>query len=327
MNTKSKIKQLTEEQIKNAVDRYKRGESAKSISFDLPVAEDAVLKLLRLNGVEIRTKIPFSEDVGNNIIKDYLSGLSEDKVSKKYSTSRGKISLFLKRKGVKRRNYSEAVKFVEGYTIDETSFSDPNDPVGAYFYGLILSDGSLNIKKNAISVNLKSSDRHILESLKKYVGSSNKIIECRRSQDGDKEKVTSCIFHFANKVLIERLVSYGLMENKSMKEVCPPFYKYNRHFWRGYMDGDGGIRSRGAYQVRVCGGEDIVEDFISFCGTIGLPRSTYSQKTKNTRIYTGCVNGYKNTKLFLDYIYKDAEVFLYRKYNIYEERYLHAGGK
>ena len=121
--------------------------------------------------------------------------------------------------------------------------------------------------------------------------------------------------------LWDGLVSHGMVPNKSLVAEYPinmePYY--DRHFIRGLMDGDGCIQKKGG-NVSIVGTKmilekikDIIVDALHIdCKIKDLPKDKYKDVTKNLTITKK-----KDVKIFLDWIYKDAKMFLVRKHDIY----------
>ena len=110
----------------------------------------------------------------------------------------------------------------------------------AYFLGLIYADGCLiNDSKNfryRLVLKLHTKDKHILEE----------FINCIRGEmsvwtHGQRDM---CEIGFSGKKIISDLESIGLIQNKTFSLNYPKIEEgLERHFLRGYFDGDGCIRN------------------------------------------------------------------------------------
>lgn len=91
---------------------------------------------------------------------------------------------------------------------------------------------------------------------------------------------------------------------------------------RGYFDGDGTVR-KNECRCSLLSTEDfcktlaqIIKEELGVHCSIML---THGNAEKSTRVLS--IAGRKQVKKFLDWIYKDADIYLERKYNIYLSKY------
>lgn len=223
------------------------------------------------------------------------------------------------RKALKQNNIPpKTLKDYRQIGYNETAFEDINSEETNYFYGWILSDGCLT--KDCIRININSKDSYIIEQLKVYVGTSNKIgcytYEDSRSITGKLFNTTS--LYFKHEGIIARLKSFGLEERKSTKEKSPKVLENNRHFWRGMLDGDGNI-SKSTNEVSLVGSEEIINSFVRYCTSL-FPKCTPKIYIKGSLyIFSLCSKIY--SKLLLDELYRDCNYKLDRKYQIYLGKY------
>lgn len=122
---------------------------------------------------------------------------------------------------------------------NENYFENIDSESKAYFLGLIYSDGCLiNDSKNfryKIVLKLHTKDKHILEEFINCVdGEMNVWVHGQREM---------CEVGLSGKKIVTDLESIGLTKNKTFKLKYPEIKEgLERHFLRGYFDGDGCIR-------------------------------------------------------------------------------------
>ena len=134
--------------------------------------------------------------------------------------------------------------------------------------------------------------------------------------------------NICSNVICNSLEKYGITKNKTYTgniniELIPK--EFHRDLLRGIVDGDG---SFGIY----CGSSgQISYDALRLVGNIntlnlvrdilkeetGIDSKIYSSERYNEDIKELNVSGKTNLKIILDYLYKDSELFLNRKYNKY----------
>lgn len=186
------------------------------------------------------------------IVSDYLQLQNRKTIQERYNLSNYKFYSIMNRHGVTLRNLRANSQYSKEAFVDFD-----NDPLAAYFYGLILSDG--NLYKGKIQLNCQASDLVILQHLKDYINSPAKI-HYRASTN-------SYLLAFADQLLVERLIAQGLEPAKSNKERLPNFnWQKSPDFIRGLLDGDGciSLSTSGSPSVDLCGSAEIVDGFICF---------------------------------------------------------------
>lgn len=207
-------------------------------------------------------------------------------------------------------------KFYRERYANEDAFSDTDEENCAYFYGWIVSDGCYT--NNSIVLSIHSKDVEVLENLKAYVGTENKISVGTQKDSRSNTVYQTCSFYFKHDAMIERLVAFGLEPRKSTKETCPEVFKFNRHFWRGMIEGDGSIAKK-SNEFTLVGSESIIKDFANYCYSL-FPECKPNFYVKgNLHVFSLCSKVY--SKQILDELYRDCNHKLSRKYNIYLEKY------
>lgn len=248
-------------------------------------------------------------------VRMYSEGMSAPEISLVLGTSKSSVTYALNLRGVIMKTKKE-IKFYKNYTINEDAFSDLTTEESAYFYGWLLTDGW--VSKASVSIELSRKDEELLHNFKSYMGSSNKIFRRTRlvKPTGNYSDMSS--FGFSHKPILDRLKLLGLEEKKSLEEVCPKVFEYNRHFWRGVLEGDGHI-SKSDNRIELCGSLKLVKSFANYCTE--LCSAISPRFTKNGKMDVVRINGREGVNLILDNLYRDCNLKLSRKYNVYLERY------
>ena len=106
----------------------------------------------------------------------------------------------------------------------------------AYFLGFIYADGSIVTNgRNRLIINIHTKDQHILEDLIVCIDGKMNIW----NQKGR----NICQISISGKKIVEDLIKHGLHQNKTFTIKYPNIpVELERHFLRGYFDGDGCIR-------------------------------------------------------------------------------------
>jgi len=253
-----------------------------------------------------------SEEVELEIVELYDQGNSIRQIQKLKECSIQDIRKVFKKFEVE----PKTLKFYREQHANDSAFLDTTEEDCAYFYGWLLSDGCYT--NNAMVVAINSKDIEVLENLKAYVGTENKISVGTHTDSRNGSVYNRASFYFKHDLMTERLVALGMSQRKSAKEVCPEVFKYNRHFWRGMIEGDGSI-SKSSNEIGLVGSQEVVEAFGEYCKSL-FPDCKPNYYVKGTlHVFSLCSKVY--SKQILDELYRDCKYKLSRKYNIYLEKY------
>ena len=149
----------------------------------------------------------------------------------------------------------------------------------------------------------------------------NKVVKKHYNKDYNKFYVNIYIQH---PHLSETLLKQGVSEDKSFKikfpsdEIVPNNLK--RHFIRGYLDGDGCItvpKDKSKMSWSIIGNYDCMNEMKKYIENNILNYSISIHEKGN--VYQIGKGGRFVTQTFLDWLYKDATIFLQRKYDKYLE--------
>jgi len=123
------------------------------------------------------------------------------------------------------------------YTLDENYFDNIDTPNKAYIIGFLYADGSINLKRNLLTICISEKDREILEFIKKELNYSG-IISSKKIKEN-----SYLSLNIISKKLILKLQSIGVIQNKTYESKSLPNIPDNLFYdmLRGIFDGDGSI--------------------------------------------------------------------------------------
>lgn len=194
----------------------------------------------------------------------------------------------------------------------------------AYWLGFLYADGYI-IESNSsyFGIELQSSDDEHLRKFNKFMN-GNATIHYRDKKSPCSEKYfTMCSIIFSGKDLVENLKNKGCVPNKTNVLKFPEFIEDTlmRHFIRGYFDGNGsfGKYNKGRYLRATisCASCAFVTSFKDYLDKVGISSSIYEDKN----CYKVYIVGKDCPKKFLEYIYKDSNIYLDRKFEQYLKLY------
>jgi hypothetical protein len=214
-----------------------------------------------------------------------------------------------------------------GHTINEDAFLDVNEKECAYFYGWLLTDGCLKKTKYAhnVSIEIGLKDVAILESLQSYIANGNTVRVRHRFDKRTDKTYSMCSYAFQYEPITSRLMSLGLSERKSTKELCPGVFLYNRDFWRGVLEGDGYLSKLGSgTKMQICGSVELCNQWFDYCKSVVTDmHMTITEDHKKNSLFHTYSGRFTECKLVLDSLYLGVpqHLRLERKYNLYVGRY------
>lgn len=253
------------------------------------------------------------------------TNISLTKMAKREGTTRQTLAKHFKDLGVEVINKQNRVKF------NEHVFDKIDSEEKAYWLGFIFADGSigstpLQEDKKAtytMELSLKGEDSEHLEKFNIFMGYDGNNVKISNSKCNEKI-FKRCRWKIANKHLWNTLNDLGCTPCKSLSLKFPNESIFEskdliRHFIRGYFDGDGCI-SRHIHNT-------IITPSISMLGTPefllnverNIPCKVNYRHDKRHSVQTQILEFNKEEGIkFINYLYKDANVYLDRKYKLYE---------
>jgi intein/homing endonuclease len=172
-----------------------------------------------------------------------------------------------------------------------------------YVLGLLASDGQIvyNEKTRQYIVKYASKDIELIEIFQKHFGKVSMV----ERNDG------VVIAYFGSKKLCKKLIEIGIVPNKSK---IINYKLINRHFLRGYFDGDGSVRFN-RIELHIASSSLIMlENLKEFLLLNGI-NSAIRKKSNKEEFYGIFISNKKDFTNFYNLVYKDSNYYLKRKYN------------
>ena len=215
------------------------------------------------------------------------------------------------------------------YTCDYHYFDNIDTEEKAYWLGFLSADGwtSKNEQSNAgaTGIDLQYSDINHLKKFNKCINGNYKITdrwkECNISTKDKTKKHHICSIRIFSLTMYESLLNKGFTKNKSYDFKIPNIDKnLIRHYIRGYFDGDGCFTfTNKTFRIGFVTASKFLNDDIvcllkSQC--LNIVEETYINSC-GTTMYRPNIYRNDDKIKFLDWIYKDCNVYLDRKYKKY----------
>lgn len=256
-------------------------------------------------------------EIDQKIIEEYINGISLTNLEKKYKCKRQKIVIYLLYNGYSVENQQNRTKF------NENIFDCIDTEEKAYWLGFIFADGYISSTKYTFEISLKGSDKEHLEKFNIFMQHEDKNHVKMSNIKLNNKVFERCRWSVTNKHLWETLNTLGCTPRKSLTLQFPELHIFQNinlisHFIRGYFDGDGSFsRTINAQTVSpnisMLGTYDVLENITKISKIEG--KFLHDKRhDKNTYIM---YFSQTSTIEFLDYMYKNATIYLDRKYRLY----------
>lgn len=252
----------------------------------------------------------------SQIIQLYTNGVSGCKLAKQFNTSTDTIYKILERNNIKRRSNKQNSRI---YKADDNYFCQIDTEEKAYWLGFLYADGYITSSGSSklLGISLKSTDKSHIEKLKLALQTDYPInTYTGKTQYGTVEYSRLLI---NSEKIFDSLNKIGMTERKSLSLVFPNLQEDLRiHFIRGYFDGDGSWtkdkKSSLGYSFKLCGTKELLTE-IALILNINLHLYKRYKDDKNN--YYISVSGSNKVFTIMNLLYKDANIYLQRKYERY----------
>lgn len=311
-------KEMLMENKDDIVELYINGLTQQQIADKYNTSKSSIARFLR--SLDITSKIIITEFDEQKIIELYKNGMTIKDIAKEFNIGDIRVSDILKKYNIQILPSYERLR---KYSLNENYFDCIDTQDKAYLLGLLYADGCNS--NGHIFIRLQEKDKDILEKMNVTLGSDRplRFIDYSSRSNYCQNQYSLDI---VNQHMSNQLSLLGMVPNKSLILEFPQWMNAELypHFIRGYFDGDGyvsknynnaklSIVSTKAFCEKV---KDIVSKDIGINACIYL-----CHKNELTATRTLQISGRNQIRKFLDYIYNNANLYLDRKYNIYQSLY------
>lgn len=192
----------------------------------------------------------------------------------------------------------------------------------SYLYGLILTDGSLYLQsrnRGRISIEIQASDIDLLYQLQTQIPHSS--VRTRTRDTNFKQNYHSAIFTNYQKEFRDRFIEYGIpIKDKKIIGTVPTVLYSPKDFWRGVYDGNGSIgftSKNEPFISLVTKSEPLKKEL---CKLLASKFNIHKNINPNQRDQVfNIVLKNEDAIQFCNFIYKNATIYLQRKYDEYQK--------
>lgn len=214
------------------------------------------------------------------------------------------------------------------YKCNEDFFSKDSEEV-FYVAGFIAADGNIKDQRatDILDISLSKNDKSHIEKIKKLLQAENPIHDylVKNSKRNSKWNDTwKSEMKITSQKLSDDLKRFNVEPRKSLILTFPEWlvkHPMVNHFMRGYFDGDGSFHTqlqKGRKTEQLYFGTRGTSEFLTVFRTILERECKLNPRDTEIRISSGCgmleYGGNGVLKKISDFLYKDATIWLDRKY-------------
>ena len=251
---------------------------------------------------------------------EFANGAPIQLVMEKYNVCYASIYNAIKKFNIPyKKSYGRTIFF------DEDFFECIDSELKAYWLGFIMADG--NVSTHRVRINAGEKDREDLILFMQHINHSGKL----GVQIQENSYAGTPIYHVRcnSHKMIQDLINLGCLPQKTGHSSLPHLSKHLiHHFIRGYFDGDGSISiykqedkraphypDRIKQEFAITSDRNILteiqEILVNQCI---LPYTTLKSYKNTTKAVSLRYGGKQQISRIYNYLYKDANVYLPRKY-------------
>lgn len=300
---------LLDTEIDDIINLYQAGETPKNIGIKYGIFANSVNRIIKRKGIANNQLIRVSKENIDKIIKDYQLGISTEKIAKQLNIDPQTACRILERNKIPLRSPSERTRT---YIINEHYFDVIDTQNKAYFLGLLYADGCVSKKGYSTVLSLHKKDEGLVKQLSILIYNEEHV---NYHED-------SCCLEIYSKYMNETLTKHGCEPLKTFTIRFPTWLDDNLipHFIRGYLDGDGCISAEDRFAINFTSNAMFIRDLHDILESkFNITSNIYSiGPNKNVLTKQLLINSNANKLNFLNLIYKDANIYMERKYQKYQ---------
>lgn len=304
------------------------GRVVREIGEEFDIPKGSLILFLEKDGIIIPPKHK-TEEYKKQILDLYNQGYNYHKIAEIVGSGHKTVKKLLLENGIRWRDTSEVSR---KWKLNENYFDIIDTPNKAYILGFLYADGYNCLAKHSVRIALQEEDGYILEKMRQEL-ESEKPLKYLDFNGQIRPNGYPCKNMYQLEVyglhICKALEKQGMKQGKSLilqfpENLSEELYP---HFIRGYFDGDGCIVN----SIRKTGRIYCTMSFTSteiFCIRLQeiflkelpiikcrvIDASCHNGVTKVLEIY-----GNERCKTLCDWLYKDAEMYLERKYQRFLE--------
>ena len=319
-------REIYENNKEDLIKRRLNGEIIKNLGIEYGIPKGSLIKFFEEDGIILIPNYK-TEKYKNEVIDLYNQGYHIHQIAEIVHSNHAVVKRTLIENGIELRTTNQNHRKWE---LNEHYFDCIDTSNKAYILGFLYADGYNSLEKHFVRIALQEEDKDILEKMRIELNSS-KPLKYLDFKGEIQSNGYTCKNMYQLEVygshICKTLDEIGMHQNKSLILQYPNIIdeKFHSHFIRGYFDGDGSITLI-EKNNKITSSNITITSTDSFCKSVYNILSVYLNVEKFKINDASCHNGitrvlYNSNKQsclkFCDWMYKDADMYLERKYNKY----------
>ncbi len=295
--------------MNDVIELYESGLSIHKVSEKTGISATQVRRILQKNNVKARS-LRTDFDLENVIVGRYTSGESSEHIAADLNMASSTVCRILKRYNIDIRSNSDNKR---KYKIKEDFFDVIDTQPKAYLLGFMYADGNVHKQNNMIKIEVHEKDVDILNLFIDYIfiGKRPKI---------SVDRVVYNYITITSSKLKTALISHGCGPAKTFLISLPNLPdNLLSHFIRGFYDGDGCITidsKSNRVRVILTGYGNFLKQIQDVYNSLGINSKFISNVKGNENVGELSIGSIDDANMVLKFLYKDASIFLSRKYDL-----------
>ena len=254
-------------------------------------------------------------------LERYLQGSTLTQVSSELKVDRNVLARIFKENDLQ-KSRSELIRKGKGKTEVNDNALDILTPEALYWIGFLYADGHIEKGRPRITLTLQKDDYDHLVKFSNFFGCTIRKVK----GSGKYKDVTYIRCAFSSQRIYDKLKFFDFTNNKTLSITPHSLLIGSKDFWRGLVDGDGSLyysndkRAGGKYndlRLDLYGTESTLNCFLHYIKANNITTKAEPRKRKNANVYQVTISDV--TCKAIELLYKDATVYLDRKYKTYLE--------
>lgn len=308
---------ISTEKQSEIIDMYTNQKlSIKKIATNVGLSVRRVTAVLNNNNIVIDGALivqKYTDQQILDIADEYTPGSNMYELSDKYNIPVATLQYRFSQLGI------ETTK--RKHTLNESYFENIDTQNKAYILGFLMADGCVSktdktqLSTNRLIVSISKKDRQVLEFIKNELECDYEIFDFIPSGTYANHEMSRLSIN--SKQLCSDLAKYGIVPRKTGSESFPILDReYQRHFIRGFLDGDGFVTNKGK-AIGFCSNRNMLTEILNVLKTefdiksIATIRDDEREKPLSY-MQINCKGDIENLKF---YLYNNANFYLERKYS------------
>lgn len=322
VRTNKQYDRIPQSEYENIVRLYVDGHSQENIANIYNTYQSYIGDILQECNIQCRHQpLQFSQDEIMQMYDMYCNRITTDEIGLQYNISRDSVYNLFERCNLQIREFADSRR---EYDLNVHYFDQIDTPNKAYILGLLYADGCNKRSKYQIDLSLQECDKHILEDISKEIETDKPLgfvpLQSKNPRYKNQYRMT-----ITNKHISDVLDALGLVNAKSLILEFPEWLDESlySHFVRGYFDGDGCLYLGGSKSspeismVSTIMFLEKVQEILNNELCVDMQLKTQKKYKPVTKV--GKITGKEKILKFLNWIYRDADLKLNRKYEKYQD--------